>query len=341
VPLNVLVTFPDQVDAAALELLRAAAPEVDVTVLAYAEPDERRAVRGRGDGATLPPTSLTDEQRAAFAAADVLMAFDVPIDVTTVAPNLRWVQAIGAGVDHLRDACVGTDLVVTNAVGVASVPIAEFVIARLLGVWKRFDELDDLQRRHEWQPAYGATVAGKTLGVIGLGAIGSAVAERARAFGMHLLGTKRSFSPGDTSPVVDELFGADQLLDVVARCDAVVLSAPSTPETRDLFDADVFAAMPAGSIFCNVARGAMVDEDALVAALERGHLRAAILDVTREEPLPADSPLWDAPNLHVSPHSAASIDRYIQTLLELFADNLGRHARGEPLRNVVDLAAGY
>lgn len=339
--MRVLIAYPPEVDEALLARVRAAAPAVEITVCGYEEEHAQRTARGRGEGDSFPPVELTDAQRAAFATADVALAFDLPDDLASVAPNLRWVQAIGAGVEHLREACLKGDVVVTNAVGVAAVPIAEFVIARLLGVWKRFDELDELQRRHEWQPAYGATVAGKTIGVIGLGAIGAAVAERARAFGLHVLGTRRSYSTGDTSPVVDELFGADQLLDVVARCDAVVLSAPSTPETRDLFDAEVFAAMPAGSIFCNVARGAMVDEDALVGALRRGHLRAAILDVTREEPLPPDSRLWDVPNLHLSPHSAASIDRYVHTLLELFADNLGRHARGKPLRNVVDLAAGY
>lgn len=340
-PLEVLIAYPPQVDEELLDLVRTAAPDVVVTVCAYEEEHARRTARGRGEGGSLAPIALTDEQRNAFAAADVGLVFDLPDDLATVAPNLRWVQAIGAGVEHLRDACLKADVAVTNAVGVAAVPIAEFVIARLLGVWKRFDELAELQRQHQWEAAFGATVAGKTLGVIGLGAIGTAVAERARALGLHVLGTRRSYAPGDTSPVVDELFGADQLLEVVSRCDAVVLSAPSTPETRDLFDAEVFAAMPEGSIFCNVARGVMVDEDALVAALERGHLRAAILDVTREEPLPADSLLWDVPNLLLSPHSAASIDRYFHTLLELFADNLGRHARGEPLRNVVDLAAGY
>ena len=137
------------------------------------------------------------------------------------------------------------------------------------------------------------------------------------------------------SPVAEEVVGPGQLRDLLPRSDAVVVCAPATPETRDLFGAREFAAMKRGAVFCNVARGSLVDEDALVDALHSGHLGAAVLDVTRQEPLPADSPLWDAPNLHLSPHSAASLDRYAENLFELFADNLDRYLRGEPLRNVV------
>jgi phosphoglycerate dehydrogenase-like enzyme len=137
------------------------------------------------------------------------------------------------------------------------------------------------------------------------------------------------------------VFGTDQLLDVLGRCDAVVLSAPSTPETNDLFDATAFAAMRPGAVFCNVARGALVDEDALVDALQSGHLGAAIIDVTKQEPLPADSPMWDTPRLYLSPHSSTSLDRYLDSIFDLFTDNLRRYVHGEPLRNVVDLSAGY
>src|SRR5205085_1969227 len=147
--------------------------------------------------------------------------------------------------------------------------------------------------------------------------------------------------PGGSSPFADEVFGTDQLLEVLGRCDAVVLSAPSTPETNDLFDAEAFAAMRPGAVFCNVARGALVDEDALVEALRSGHLGAAIIDVTKQEPLPADSPMWTAPRLYLSPHSSTSLDRYLDSIFDLFTDNLRRYVHGEPLRNVVDLSAGY
>jgi phosphoglycerate dehydrogenase-like enzyme len=158
---------------------------------------------------------------------------------------------------------------------------------------------------------------------------------------MTVIGTRRSYRPGHDHPDVDELRGTADLHDVLARCDAVVVSAPGTPETENLFDKDAFAAMKPGAVFCNVGRGSLVDEAALIDALESGHLGAAILDVTRHEPLPADDPLWDAPNIWISPHSSASQDRYTEKLLALFAHNLGRFTRGEPLRNVVDRAAGY
>jgi phosphoglycerate dehydrogenase-like enzyme len=336
---TVLLAYPPDPAEALVQRIRAASPRLDVLVCHYEEDHERRTARGRGEEAPSGSRPLDDSQREAFARAEVMLAFDLPSDIDVLAPRLRWVQAIGAGIDHLRSAALPEGVVLTNAAGVAAVPIAEFVLARLLGVWKRFDELEALQRAHTWKPTYGHTVAGSTLGIVGLGAIGAAVAERARAFGMRLLAVRRR--PSEPSPHVDEVYGVDALHTMLAQCDAVVVCAPATPQTCDLFGAAAFDAMRRGSVFCNVARGSLVDEDALLAALRSGHLRAAILDVTRDEPLPADSDLWDAPNVYLSPHSSASIDRYLETLYELFADNVGRYLCGEPLRNVVDRDAGY
>ena len=164
----------------------------------------------------------------------------------------------------------------------------------------------------------------------------------ARALGANTLGIRRSYQPGDTSPLTDELFGTDSLHEVLARCDAVVLSAPATPDTENLFDAAAFAAMKPGSVFCNVGAGLTGRRgraDRVTGAADTS--RAAILDVTRAEPLPPDDPLWDAPNIYISPHSSTSQDRYQETLFQLFADNLGRYVRGDDLRNVVDRSAGY
>jgi phosphoglycerate dehydrogenase-like enzyme len=182
---------------------------------------------------------------------------------------------------------------------------------------------------------------GRTALIVGVGAIGSAVALRFRAFGVHTIGVKRSYTPGMTDPAVDELIGPADLLDALPRAHVVVVAAPGTAANENLFDAAAFAAMRRGSLFVNVARGTLVDEAALIDALASGHLRAAAIDVAREEPLPADSPLFDAPNLAISPHSSASADRYLERVVDLFADNLCRYARGEPLRNVVDLSGGY
>jgi phosphoglycerate dehydrogenase-like enzyme len=332
----VVVAYPWRERQDLLDHLRSVVPAVAVRALPYVGPKFGRHVR---DAASID--ELTDERRAMWADAEVVMALDLPKGIGALAPNLRWVQAIGAGIDHLHQIGLPDRLVLTNAAGVAAVPIAEFVIARLLGVWKRFSDLDELQRAHTWQATFGRVFDASTVGLVGLGAIGGAVAVRARALGARTIGIRRSYQPGGTSPLCDELFGTDSLHEVLARCDAVVLSAPATPETENLFDTAAFAAMRAGAVFCNVARGSLVDEAALIDALERRHLGAAIIDVARAEPLPPDDPLWDAPNIYISPHSSASQDRYLESLFDLFADNLGRYARGEDLRNVVDLSVGY
>jgi phosphoglycerate dehydrogenase-like enzyme len=330
---TVVVAYPWNVDDALLEPLRTQFPAIEIVARPYLGQFGHH-VPGGSD-------ALTDDDRAVWSRADAALALDLPPGIGELAPGLRWVQAIGAGVDHL-DACgLPGACVITNAAGVAAAPIAEFVMGRLLAVWKRFPEIDEQQSTHEWKPKFGTLVEGLTLGVIGLGAIGTAVAVRARAFGMTVIGTRRSYQPGHEHDAVDELRGSADLHEVLARCDAVVVSAPGTPETENLFDAAAFAAMKPGALFCNVGRGSLVDEPALIAALVSGHLGAAVLDVTRQEPLPAGDPLWSAPNAWISPHCSTSQERYTDKLLDLFADNLGRFTRGEELRNVVDRVAGY
>ncbi len=330
---TVVVAFPWNADEAMLAPLRDRFPDVEIV----AQPYLGRFAHHVPDG----EDELTDGARDVWARADATLALDLPAPITDLAPKLQWIQAIGAGIDHLAEADVPDHVTITNAAGVAAAPIAEFAISRLLSVWKRLPEIDAAQADHEWQAKFGRTVEGLTLGVVGLGAIGTAVAQRARGFGMRVIGTRRSYTAGQEHEAVHELRGTADLYDVLARCDAVVVSAPGTAETENMFDAAAFAAMKEGALFCNVGRGSLVDEPALIAALESGHLGAAILDVTREEPLPADDPLWSAPNIYISSHCSAAQDRYTDTLLALFADNLERYTSNEPLRNIVDRVAGY
>jgi phosphoglycerate dehydrogenase-like enzyme len=330
---TVVVAFPWNADDPMLAPLRAEFPGLEIVAQPY--------LGKFGDHVPGGSDAPSAEELAVWARAGAAIALDLPPGIAELAPGLGWVQAIGAGIDHLAGSGLPEACVVTNAAGVAAAPIAEFAIGRLLAVWKRFGEIDAQQRAHEWKGRFGKLVEGQTLGIIGLGAIGSAVAVRARAFGMHTIGTRRSYKEGDAHHAVDELYGTAHLHDVLARCDAVVVSAPGTPETENLFDAAAFAAMKPGAVFCNVGRGSLVDEPALIEALRSGHLGAAILDVTRTEPLPADDPLWDAPNIFISPHCSTSQERYNDKLFALFADNLGRYLRGEELRNVVDRHAGY
>lgn len=320
-------------------------PELHVHWIDYQEPNELRRARVLGtvtdDLQRLEPP-INDDDRAALADSIAVVALDLPTAILDWAPQLRFVQAVGAGIEWLLARRLDqSGVVLTNASGVASGSIAEFVIGRLLEVWKDIRRIEAQQRERVWRPRWAGEMSGRTLGVVGLGAIGRATAVRARAFEMEVIGTRRRVQEGQTDPDVDRLWPLARLNEMLGLCDAVLLSAPSTAETYDLFDADRFAAMKPGSVFVNVSRGSLVDEPALVEALRSGHLGAAIIDVAKQEPAPADHVFWDAPNLYLSPHCSASLDLYPDRLFELFVDNLGRLQRGEPLRNIVDPDRGY
>jgi phosphoglycerate dehydrogenase-like enzyme len=287
-----------------------------------------------------PPWARTvaEERREALARAEVLFALHVAKDLMRLAPRLRWIQGMGAGVEQFAKAGLErARVVVTNASGVSAGSMAEWVIGRLLQVWKCFREADRHQREHAFVRTYGRTFAGSTLGIVGMGAIGSAVAERARALGLFVLGLRRS-AAADPAPA-HELLGPGRLHELLARSDAVLVAAPETAETRHLIDAAAFAAMKPGAVLVNVARGALVDEAALAEVLRSGRLGAAVLDVFEQEPLPPESPLWELPNLYASAHSSVSVDRYLDDVFDLFADNVARFVAGQPLRNRVDMAA--
>ncbi len=324
-----------------VQRLRDLDPRVEVVTLPVDPESEWVTVPPKDPHEEPPPwaVGVAQERRRSLERAHVLFALHTPKDLMRLAPRLRWIQGVGAGVEQFAKAGVTRDrVVVTNASGVSSGSMAEFVIGRLLQVWKRFREADRHQEEHAYERIYGRTFAGSTLGIVGMGSIGRAVAERARALGAHVLGQRRSAPAGGDPGPAHELFGPEGLHAMLARCDAVVVAAPETPETFHLIDADALAAMRRGSMLVNVARGSLVDEAALVAALTTGHVSAAALDVFEQEPLPPESPLWDLPNVYVSAHSSVSVDRYLDDVFDLFEDNAARYVRGEPLRNRVDMA---
>ncbi len=336
---TVVLGFPGEVTPAIVDRVRAVAPDLTVLTAAYQDTAESRSARGRGDMEAAARVSRTasDEQSAALAQADVMLAFELPVGIGERAQQLKWVQGIGAGLDHWRGAALAPGVITTSAAGIAAAPIAEFVMARVLQVVKRLPELDASQSQHVWQPAYGRRLAGLTIGIVGFGAIGSRVAHLAHAFGMRVLAVRRSPRPDEVATV----YGLDGLPEVLADSDVIVLAAPASEETFRLIDAAALERMRPGAIFCNVARGSLVDEDALLDALHSGRLAAAILDVTAQEPLPEASPLWDAPNLLLSPHSSASIDGYVDAVYDLFCENLQRFLSGQELRNEVHIPAAH
>jgi phosphoglycerate dehydrogenase-like enzyme len=343
--LVVYVPFPMLHPAVDVGRLRAVHPGVELVTTPFEIDHELRTAREQhpfSDDLRRREPPLTHEQAAAFARADVVFTLDVPMDLPGKAPKLRWIQGIGSGVGQFVSSRLPEGgIVLTNGAGIGAPPIAEWVLARVLQIVKRLPEHDANARDHRWESALGGQLQGKTVAVVGLGAIGREVARRARAFGTTLLGVRRSWKPGATDDDVDELFGPDALHEVLARSDVVVLAAPGTDDNEDLFDAAAFAATKPGAIFVNVARGTLVDEPALIDALRSGHLRAAAIDVARAEPLPPDDPLWSAPNLLVSPHSSTSSEGYAERAFDLFCRNFGHFVRGEPLENVVDLTQGY
>ena len=326
-----------------LDALKALDPRIEVFEAAYVDPDDLRTKRGaapQADFRALAP-SLTAEQREAFARAEIVVALDLPYDMGTVAPRLRWVQGMGAGVSQLTSAGLAdAGIRLTSAAGANAASISEFVIARLLQLWKRLPEIDAFAAEHRWQPTFGVEIAGLTLGIVGFGAIGRQVAQRAAALGLNVIACRRSGGAGVKDPDAQEVYGPDGLLDVAARSDAIVAAVPETADTVDLFDETFFASMRPGALFVNVGRGSAVVEDALADALRSGKLGGAAIDVVRDEPLGADSALWDVPGLLISPHSATSPNSFWANLQVLFRDNVQRYLNGEPLRNEVDARAG-
>jgi phosphoglycerate dehydrogenase-like enzyme len=328
------------------ERLRAIDPRIEVTRLPV-DPDSDWGSDTPHIPHDEPPAWGVEQaaaRRQALESAEVLFTLSTPKELLDFAPQLRWIQGIGAGVEQFVAAGVRRDsVVVTNGSGVSSGSMAEFVIGRLLQIWKRFPEADRHQRAHDYIRTYGRTFAGSTLGIVGLGSSGLAGGERARALGLTVLGLKRTPSDVDAtatqSAVAHEVYSPDQLHDMLSRCDAVVITAPATPETHHIIDDKAFGAMKAGCVLVNVARGSLVDTASMLESLESKHLGAAILDVFEEEPLPKDSPLWDCENVMISAHSSVSVDRFMDDIFDLFEDNVTRYVSEQPLRNLVDMAA--
>ncbi len=339
-PIVVCLGYPALQSPTHLDRIRAIDPRYEPVAL---------PVDANTDWVTAPPEKPFDEpppwaagvaeqRRAALARSEVLIALHTSKDLMNLCPPLRWIQGVGAGVEQFAMAGVRRDqVVVTNASGISAGSMAEFVIGRLLSVWKRLREAEQYQQAHQFTRTYGRTFAGSTVGIVGMGHIGDAVGQRARAFGARVLASKRSYRAGATSEFADQLFGTDQLHEMLAECDAVVVAAPATDETYHIIDASALSAMKKGSVLVNVARGSLVDEAALLDALRNDHIGAAVLDVFETEPLPPDHPLWEAANVYISAHSSVSVDRYMDDVFDLFVENLDRYARGEALRNVVDM----
>jgi phosphoglycerate dehydrogenase-like enzyme len=276
---------------------------------------------------------------------EILGSADVHYDVDrslmaelpTIAPKLRWIQSTSSGIGPMVKAAGldRTDIVITNAAGIHAVPLGEHVLLSLLYFVKGVPARLADQRGHIWKRYTGRELRGRTVVVVGLGAVGREIARLCRAIGLHVIGVRRSPVTDPLSQSVDEAVHPAQLHDVLPRADALVLCCPHTPETENMIDAKAFAALPDGAILINIGRGALVVEPAMLDALRSGRLGGAALDVAAVEPLPVGHPLWDLPNVFITAHSASTVDKENGRLTDLFIDNLKRYRAGEPLRNVV------
>lgn len=315
---------------------------------------------GSGDGAA----RVSEHVLGLVADAEVYFGYGIPAELLDAGKGLRWVHSGAAGVgSSLTPTMVESSVVFTNSAGVHAPPMAETVLAMLLHFTRGLDLAGESQRRREWStdPFYVAgaplrELSSMTVGIVGFGGIGREVARRVASLGARVIAVKRNPArPGEANlePVagggvlgsrIEMVWGESGLDAVYRECDAIVVAAPDTPETRGMIDARAFGRMKPGAIVLNVARGRLVDEDALIVALTEGRIRGAGLDVFTREPLPSESPLWGLPSVVITPHVSAVTRGFWRRETDLITRNLDRYLRERPLdewENVVDKKAGY
>lgn len=333
--INVLVA--SYLEPAHIERIRTVSPGVRVFYDAHLVAPPRYVSDHNGEQGFRRGASQDQQFRSWLSKAHVMFDFDRPLaaELPTLAPELRWIQATSSGIGpFVQSAGLDTSkITITNAAGIHAVPLAEHVLLSLLYFVKDIPARLQDQRAHRWERYCGREMRGLTVGVIGLGAVGQEVARLVRAAGLKVIGVKRTPADPLTLPV-DELYLQDQLHEILPRCDALVLICPHTAETAGMLGPDEFKLMKPGAFVVNIGRGALINEDALIKALSSGHLGGAALDVTAVEPLPTGSPLWDMPNVLITAHSASTVDRENERLLDLFCENLRRFENGHPLLNV-------
>src|SRR3989454_2279984 len=292
--------------------------------------------------------AVTDgEAISAIESADVALASRLSSSMAEHAPRLRWVHSTAAAVGILPlNELAARGVLVTNSRGIQAPAMAEFVVGGLLVLARRFHLMLAAQRERRWiqnelaGDAWPWSVRGRTMTIVGLGTIGQEVARRAHAFGMRVIGIRRRIGQPKPS-FVDRIAGPDELDSALRGCDVLVIAAPFIAETDRLIGSERLAMLNRGAVVINVARGQIIDETALINALESGHLGGAVLDVFRHEPLDPASPLWALPNVIISPHVSGVRPDHWEEVIDLFAQNLRRFERGDPLLNPVDVRAGY
>jgi phosphoglycerate dehydrogenase-like enzyme len=260
------------------------------------------------------------------------------------AQHVKWIQSLAAGVENLIiPELVESPVIVTNARGVFKRSLADFAIFGILFHYKRGRRLIESQRAHRWDDFRVDWLPGKIMGVVGYGEIGRECARLAHALGMKIYAVRRKPQNSTGDPILDRIFPPESLHDMLREIDVLVAAAPLTKETHHMIGESEFRAMKASSMVINVGRGPVIDQEALIRALQEKKIAAAALDVYESEPLPSDNPLWDMENVLLSPHCTDRTENpdWLDLTMQLFLDNFERYQKGEPLLNVVDKKAGY
>lgn len=321
-----------------LKAIGAAHPDIDLTYT----PDSVFALDPRPNR---PPTTISPaglDPKAILRETEVMLAFRFPFDILDRAPKLKWIQLASAGANWLSDTpLINSDVIVTNASGVASIPIAEWIMCSMLMFVKNMPFAQQNRGEKRWKRYLAGELNTKTLGIIGIGHIGKDLARMAKGMRMKVLATRRSSAPGPLPANVDEMFPRERLSELLAASDFVAISVPLTAETAKLIGEQELKAMRPSAYLFNVSRGPVVDEPVLIRALKEGWIAGAGLDVFEQEPLQAESELWDLPNVILTPHVAGSSEFYNDRIAELFGENLRRYATGKELKNVIDKSLGY
>jgi phosphoglycerate dehydrogenase-like enzyme len=325
-----------------VERIKLAAPQCEVIYEPELIAVPRYAADHKGE-----PIKRTPEQEEKWQSllkrTDILFDFDQSHlrDLPELAPNVKWMQATSSGIGQalhkLQYAERMPNTIFTSARGVHDQPLAEFCLMVMMAFNKKLIHTLESQKRKHWERFAGTDLRGKTIGIIGMGKVGQRVGQLCHCFGMKVLGVKRDkrgIVPADV--YADELYDQSELGKVLPRAEYLVLIAPHTPETEKMIGEKQLDMLPKGAILINIGRGALIDEPSLIQALQSGHLGGAGLDVFEVEPLPTDSPLWDMPNVIVSPHSGSTSDKENELITDIFCENIKSYLEGRPLINVID-----
>jgi phosphoglycerate dehydrogenase-like enzyme len=327
---NVVVT--QAISEECFKLIKAVSPLIKVTDAAELAHADRK-------GDQIAKTKLD----ALLAEAEVVFTVKLPRDLISRASKMKWLQVMSAGADRYLaiDEVRNSPVLMTGVSGIHAVTISEFVMGLMLMFNKRSLHCLELKQQHKWERFSPGMLHSKTLGVVGLGHIGNEVARLGKAFGMKVIATRRSAKPGARARYADILLPTSELPQLLASSDFVALSLPYTTDTYQLIGEKELRTMKPTAYLINIARGGIVDEAALIRALSEKWIAGAGLDVFATEPLPADSELWDMPNVIFSPHISGDMEDYNMRASLIFRDNLQRYLTGKKLKNVINKSRGY